>query len=381
MASNQETRMLQAISDYQNRRYTSIRATAAANDVNHVRLGRRLRGGSSRAIAREPQQLLSNGQEQMLVQWILNLEAQGHPPSFTQVRDLVIIIRGDSTGLLSIGHNWISRFINRHPEIHSKVGKKIHGLRLQSVTPKSLAHWFEHFNSVRERYQVPWDNIYNMDETGIALGVCSNQRVVGKAATISSYKATPENREWVSIIETISATGRRLQCLIIFKGNALQSTWFTDPNIPNYSYTVSPNGWTSNDIGLAWLRQIFIPQTVSNDYRLLLLDGHKSHATYEFMWECYINRIALVYLIPHSSHILQPLDLACFSLLKCRYRDEIANLARFDDASAVKKSKFLKTYEKASNEGLSSYRICTGWNAASIYPWDPRKVIRSYQVL
>jgi len=381
MASNQETRLQQAILDYQSRRYPTIRAAAAANDVSHMTLSRRLQGGTSRAIARETQQLLSNQQEQMLVQWILDLEAQGHPPSFTQIRDLVVIIRGTYTEHLSIGQNWISRFIRRHPEIHSKVGKKIHGLRLQSTTPESLTLWFKHFNAIREQYHVSWDNVYNMDETGIALGVCSNQVVVGKTTTTSSNKATPENREWVSIIETISVIGRRLHCLIIFKGKTLQTTWFGDPDTPDYFYTVSPNGWTSNEIGLAWLRQIFIPQTATDDYRLLLLDGHKSHATYEFMWECHINRIALVYLIPHSSHILQPLDLACFSLLKCRYRDEIANLARYDDAAAVKKSKFLKTYKKASNEGLSSFRIRAGWNAAGIYPWDPRKVIRSHQVL
>jgi hypothetical protein len=381
MASNRETRMLQAISDYQNRRYTSIRAAAAANDVDRKSLGRRLQGGISRAIAREPQQLLSNQQEQMLVRWILDLEVQGHPPSFTQVRDLVVIIRGIPTEHSSIGQNWISRFIQRHPEIRSKVGKKIHGLRLQSTTPESLNRWFKHFNTVQERYSISWEHIYNMDETGLALGVCANQQVIGRVDTTQSYKATPENREWVSIIETISATGRRLQCLIIFKGNMLQSTWFTDPDTPNYSYTVSPNGWTSNTIGLAWLSQIFLPQTATNGYRLLLLDGHKSHATYEFMWQCHINQVVLVYLIPHSSHILQPLDLACFSLLKCRYRDEIANLARYDDASAVKKSRFLKTYEKASNEALSTYYIRTAWNAAGIYPWDPRKVIRSSQVL
>ena len=92
-----------------------------------------------------------------------------------------------------------------------------------------------------------------MDETGIALGVCSNQTVVGTSNTTSTYKATPENREWVSIIETISTEGRRLQYLVIFKGKSLQSTWFSMPNVPNYFYTVSMNGWTSNDIGLAWL--------------------------------------------------------------------------------------------------------------------------------
>jgi hypothetical protein len=93
-----------------------------------------------------------------------------------------------------------------------------------------------------------------MDETGIALGVYANQRVISRVDTTQSYKATPENREWVSIIETILAISRRLQCLIIFKGMTLQSTWFTDPDILDYSYTVSPNGWTLNDIGLAWLR-------------------------------------------------------------------------------------------------------------------------------
>jgi len=60
-----------------------------------------------------------------------------------------------------------------------------------------------------------------MDETGIALGVYSNQQVVGKTTTTSLNKATPENREWVSIIETISVIDRRLQCLIIFKGKTL----------------------------------------------------------------------------------------------------------------------------------------------------------------
>ena len=42
MASNQETRIQQAILDYQTRRYPTIRSTAAANEVNHMTLGRQL---------------------------------------------------------------------------------------------------------------------------------------------------------------------------------------------------------------------------------------------------------------------------------------------------------------------------------------------------
>jgi hypothetical protein len=183
MASNHESRLQQAIQDYETRRYPTIRSAAAANDVDRKTLGRRLQGGVSRAIAHEPQQLLTNEQEQLLVRWILDLEGQGHPPSFTQIRELVLIIRGESASTIKIGQKWISRFVQRHPGIHSKVGKKIHGLRLQSTTPESLTRWFEHFKAIQERYQVPWHNVFNMDETGIALGVCANQRVVGRVDT------------------------------------------------------------------------------------------------------------------------------------------------------------------------------------------------------
>ena len=59
------------------------------------------------------------------------------------------------------------------------------------------------------------------------------------------------------------------------------------------------------EAGLAWLDQIFLPQTaVEDQYRLLLIDGHRSHATFEFMWKCYENKVVVFYLLPHSSHVL-----------------------------------------------------------------------------
>jgi hypothetical protein len=99
------------------------------------------------------------------------------------------------------------------------------------------------------------------------------------------------------------------------------------------------------------------------------------------MWKCYQNQVVVFYLPPHASHVLQPLDLTCFSLLKSRYRDQLTDLTRFDDSSAIKKSQFLKLYYKASKEGLGTTQIKAGWRAAGIHPWNPQKVIRSSQVL
>ena len=63
-----------------------------------------------------------------------------------------------------------------------------------------------------------------MDETGIALGVCANTRVLARASNKKADVKSPENREWVSIIECVSATGRTLRCAVIFKGQSLQTT-------------------------------------------------------------------------------------------------------------------------------------------------------------
>ena len=99
------------------------------------------------------------------------------------------------------------------------------------------------------------------------------------------------------------------------------------------------------------------------------------------MYECYQHRVQLIYLLPHSSHVLQPLDLACFSAVKSRYRAQIADLARYEDSAPVKKIRFIQYYHKARTEGLVRHIIQAGWKAAGLYPWDPRKVIRSSQVV
>ena len=64
-------------------------------------------------------------------------------------------------------------------------------------------------------------------------------------------------------------------------------------------------------IAIEWLRRVFIPQTAPsdpNEWRLLVIDGHHTHTTIDFMWKCFSNKIYIVFLPAHSSHILQPLD-------------------------------------------------------------------------
>lgn len=48
--------------------------------------------------------------------------------------------------------------------------------------------------------------MYNMDETSVALGVCTNTRVLTNLLKKKAYVKSLEDRDWVLIIESVLAT-------------------------------------------------------------------------------------------------------------------------------------------------------------------------------
>lgn len=106
---------------------------------------------------------------------------------------------------------------------------------------------------------------------------------------------------------------------------------------------------------MEWLEKVFLPQTGPNDpseARLLIVDGHGGHTSDEFMTICYLNNVYLLFLPAHTSHILQPLDLGCFSSLKAAYRRFTSEYTAWTDQTKLGKAKFLEFYAKARKIGL-----------------------------
>jgi hypothetical protein len=133
----------------------------------------------------------------------------------------------------------------------------------------------------------------------------------------------PGNREWVTTIECVNAIGWSIPSTIIFKGKVHIEGWFDEILLPgDWRIEMSANGWTTDEIGFCWLQKVFIPATnghTKGGYRLLVLDGNGSHLTPEFDKVCKANNIVAIYMPPHSSHLLQPLDVHCFGPLKKAY--------------------------------------------------------------
>jgi hypothetical protein len=371
-----------AISDYSAGLYPSKRAAAKAYNLPESTLRSRLNGSTNSVASHQHQQRLSPEQEEFLVEWILEEDARACPPPHARAREManrILRMNGDPN---PVGKLWLSHFLRRNPRVASVVGKKIEAQRAEAATPEQVRAFLELFERTRQRLNIPMEDVYNMDETGIALGVCTNTRVLASSSKKKAYIKSPENREWVSIVECVSATGQRLRCVVIFKGQSLQTTWFSSKLGPDWLYTTSQNGWTSNAIGKRWLRRIFLPETTRPEakHRLLIVDGHGSHIDVDFQWLCKQNQIELLYLPPHSSHILQPLDLAPFSVVKSNYRNQIRALASLDDAAPVKKERFVQCYNMARDQGLTERVIRAGWRATGICPLNIGMVVGSSQV-
>jgi len=292
-----------------------------------------------------------------------------------------------------IGTEWVKRFLTRHPELKSKVGKSIEAARVTDASPEILTKWLEEYYRVITEYDIEPENTYNMDETGFSIGKIEATRIIINSKIRAAYQAQPGRQEWVSIIECICADGSAISPLVIFKGENLSTTCipgniYEDSN--DWKITCNSKGWTSNQHGLEWLRRCFEPCTrekAGGKMRLLILDGHDSHtystffkfelligSTGNFIGHCIINNIILMLLPPHTSHLTQPLDVAVFGPLKKAMAAQCHELI-FTEVSRIQKAEWLEAYVKARCRAFSASNIVSAFRGAGLAPYCPSKVL------
>ena len=148
-----------------------------------------------------------------------------------------------------------------------------------------------------------------MDEKGCPLSVIGKTKVIVGRSERKRYMTQCGNREWVSLIECINITGAVLDPFVIFKGKVQMRDWWDHFDCGHI--TVSPKGWTTNELSVEWFKRCFDPESKKHqkgEYRLLILDGHASHVSTEVIKFCTENKIILLYEEPHTTHLCQPLD-------------------------------------------------------------------------
>ena len=82
---------------------------------------------------------------------------------------------------------------------------------------------------------------------------------------------------------------------------------------------------------------------------------------------------------PHSSHLLQPLDVGCFSPLKRAYSREVESLIR-NHINHITKLEFLPVFKAAFDQSFTSANICSAFRGAGLVPLQPDTVLSKLDV-
>lgn len=102
-------------------------------------LSDRLKGRKSVQEVQQPAQHLSQHQEERLEMWVLRQEALGYAPSHGQLRACAVsLLKEQGTSAPVLGKNWVTRFLRRHKELKTKLGRRQEASRFDSFTPKAV---------------------------------------------------------------------------------------------------------------------------------------------------------------------------------------------------------------------------------------------------
>jgi hypothetical protein len=123
----QEGRILLAIQAINKQEILSIREAARRFEVPHTSLRNRLTRCKNRSETRANGHKLDEIEEQSLSQWILSMDSRGAAPRPATVREManLLLAKRGSTIVQTVGENWVTKFVKRHPELKSRFSRQL----------------------------------------------------------------------------------------------------------------------------------------------------------------------------------------------------------------------------------------------------------------
>ncbi len=243
-----------------------------------------------------------------------------------------------------------------------------------------IQEWFNQFRRAVEDKGIVATDLYNFDETGFRIRVGKNQWVITREAKKKSFLASSNNRELVTCVKSISADGCVLPQMIILSAAQHLEPWVQNGLEDDVLFAVTESGYTNDAISLQWIEHFvkYSAQQQLGAWRMLVFDGCGSHCTYEFLEICERNKIVPFCLPPHTSHILQLLDVVVFQPYK-HYHALAVNHATRTGCRDFNKVEFLNSITSIRRDTFKTTTIQSAFRKTGLHPIDPKLVLDTLQ--
>ena len=177
--------------------------------------------GRTRNRKMGPKTILSKEEEEKLVEYIELMVHWGHPMTPIQVKSKVAEITQERVTPFKngfSGESWLHWFRARHPELVLRVPQPLDHKRARVVNPESVAQFYCNLATMYNTHHYPPNCVWNIDETGCQATQSGQAKVFAKRGVRGVHKIVPGEREWLSVLSAINASGQTIPNYYIFKG-------------------------------------------------------------------------------------------------------------------------------------------------------------------
>lgn len=124
-----------------------------------------------------------------------------------------------------VGEVWPKRFCKRHLDLKMKKTTGLEKAHAKALNRFAVDEFFDMLADVIKEYDILPENLYNMDEKGIQLGIGARITAMVDRDQKIVHSIEDRNRELVTVIECICADGSILHSSVIFQGLRRNSEW------------------------------------------------------------------------------------------------------------------------------------------------------------
>jgi Tc5 transposase DNA-binding domain len=93
-------------------------------------------------------------QEEILTKWLEDLQRQILPLNHTTLRELVVQLLHENDDFKPLGQHWTTRFLERHPSLHTSHGTPMDIQRLLALDSNIITTYFNKVAELRHRYGI-----------------------------------------------------------------------------------------------------------------------------------------------------------------------------------------------------------------------------------
>ena len=305
----------------------------------------------------------------------------GFSPTIEEVKNLVSEYASSNEINVSVfkngrpGKDWISSFMKRNKLSLKHAEMICYSRKAATENPFIIYEFYEIIEKIIKEKDLSPNKIWNTDESGFPVDP-KKCKVISQRGE-KDYKVTlGPGRENITTLATCSAAGQALDPLIVFAGKNLQSSWRGDNALANTMYAVSDSGWMTAEIFSSWFHRF--TEVVTQRPLLLVFDGHLTHYSLDVIQKGRAEDITIVKLPPHTTDLLQPLDVACFGPIKQLWQKKLNDWISLSGAKEpIKKAQFANMLSDVWHVGLSNKNVVAGFEATGVYPANKEKYPQS----